>query len=630
MSDPTSVCELVRLARSGDQDSMGNLAVMFRPRLYAYVYRILLRSDISEDIVQESFMEMVKSINSLRSPESFWAWLKGIAYNKILTYYTQYYRHKTLDAALIDKEYYLSRADNIDDGLSHLTQKNLKRIIFEAMWQLKPVYRSVICMRCYEQMEYSSIAQTMGRTELNVRVLFCRAKKSLLRQLIKNGFGKAFFVASLTIFAKITSQQVQAAEVVVSQSSLQAGFMANTLAAATGRGVLVAAIVIALLSVGKVYDQPIISKFKAVTNTASDIKNVLPKFGSVGKSDPQKDDIEHWFYYPDGIGNAVMFKAVYRSPKGYQGCYILQDDTANYSYDPNERTLYLKNYRHFNKDLTLIRLPGDNMPIRSLIAELNSQADNYQNFKSNTAGVLLILRKANQANSFTCIQNFHAIREEYFQYDFPRGATIIDNTDEMHKRGWAFFTIEGRINNQNIIGTGKMPFVYKAWKKHKPWIDLKIGSDILIRDGSYGAKMYAKAGRILGRFAPGLFFDGLNRNWMGLHTIDTVRRDAQRYNISHQIDCPDITSSATVTLTKDQITIEYSINLMQDVIERITFYNEGEKIGQMNFTYFQDETLSDKRFTEKSMEKENPDSDFDSLWLFHLANGDLNKESAEN
>jgi hypothetical protein len=479
-------------------------------------------------------------------------------------------------------------------------------------------------------MDYSSIAKTMGRTELNVRVLFCRAKKSLLRQLTRNGFGKAFFLASLTLFAKITSQQSRAAEVIVSRSSLQTGFMANTLAAVTGRAVLPAAIIIALFSVGIVYEQPIINKFKAFTISASEIQNVLPKFGSDSKNQSLRDDIERWYYYPEGFGNTLMFKAVYHRPHGHPGRYILQDDTANYSYDPNQMTLYLQNYRHFNKDLTLVPLPGDKMPIRSLVAELNGQADNYQNFKSNTAGVLLILRKADQANSFTCIQNAYTIQEEYFQYDFPKGAEIIDNSDLMHKRGWAFFTIEGSINNQDIIGTGKMPFVYKAWQKHKPWLDLKIGSNIRIREGSYGAKMYARAGRILGRFHPGTFFDGLNRNWMGLHTIDTVRRDAQRYNISHQIDCPDITSSATVTLIEGRITIEYSINLLQDVIDRITFYRDGVEIGQMNFKYFQNETLSDDRFIEKRMETENPDFDLDSLWLIHLARGDFSKESAGN
>ncbi|MHC4160045.1 MAG: RNA polymerase sigma factor, partial [Planctomycetota bacterium] len=52
--------ELVKQAQLGNRGSLDNLAELVRGRLYAYIYRIVLRDDIAQDLVQESMLEMFK------------------------------------------------------------------------------------------------------------------------------------------------------------------------------------------------------------------------------------------------------------------------------------------------------------------------------------------------------------------------------------------------------------------------------------------------------------------------------------------------------------------------------------------------------------------------------------------
>ena len=69
-----------------------------------------------------------------------------------------------------------------------LVSEELKRIVVSAMGELKPKYRQILTMRCYEEMEYSEIAELMGCSEFSARVLFFRAKNKLHKVLKKKGF----------------------------------------------------------------------------------------------------------------------------------------------------------------------------------------------------------------------------------------------------------------------------------------------------------------------------------------------------------------------------------------------------------------------------------------------------------
>ena len=50
--------ELVERAQRGDQQSLNTLAGIARERLRVYVYRLTQQDDLTQEIVQESLLEM--------------------------------------------------------------------------------------------------------------------------------------------------------------------------------------------------------------------------------------------------------------------------------------------------------------------------------------------------------------------------------------------------------------------------------------------------------------------------------------------------------------------------------------------------------------------------------------------
>ena len=92
MTDHENYAELVKKAQLGDKECLNRLAEAGRVRLHEYVFRITLQEDLTQDIVQESILEMFKVFNKLKQAERFWDWLEGIAFNKIRSHYGRLWR----------------------------------------------------------------------------------------------------------------------------------------------------------------------------------------------------------------------------------------------------------------------------------------------------------------------------------------------------------------------------------------------------------------------------------------------------------------------------------------------------------------------------------------------------------
>ena len=78
---------LVRRAQKGQKEDINKLAQEAEGRLCAYIYRVTLNYDLTQDMSQEVLLQMIKSLNQLNSVESFWPWLYRITQNKIQEFY---------------------------------------------------------------------------------------------------------------------------------------------------------------------------------------------------------------------------------------------------------------------------------------------------------------------------------------------------------------------------------------------------------------------------------------------------------------------------------------------------------------------------------------------------------------
>ncbi len=73
--------EAVRKFLSGEEEAFSRIVRHWERRIYNLAWRMLNNREDAQDVVQETFLSVFKSIRSLRAPGSFSTWLYQIALN---------------------------------------------------------------------------------------------------------------------------------------------------------------------------------------------------------------------------------------------------------------------------------------------------------------------------------------------------------------------------------------------------------------------------------------------------------------------------------------------------------------------------------------------------------------------
>ena len=234
MSIDAGLTQLIAQAQLGDKTSTDRLAEIARPRLFPYIYRLTLDYDLTQDLLQETLLKMLQNLTSLRQPEHFWHWLFRTALGVVQHHYRNETKARTIALAALNPERFSRYVSaEHDDGLTHVMRKELSEAVVAGIGQLKLDYRSVLVLRCYEQMSFSEIADLMGCKELRARVLFFRAKHALSRRLAKVGFGRSLLLTALALFEILTAPKETAAAGTVTAASLNVGFTGTLVGAAS-------------------------------------------------------------------------------------------------------------------------------------------------------------------------------------------------------------------------------------------------------------------------------------------------------------------------------------------------------------------------------------------------------------
>src|SRR5437588_11703634 len=75
---------LVARAKAGDLEALEALYRAFETPVYNLALRVLRRPEDAEDVLQETFLEVVRSIKQYRGEGQLWGWIRQIAAPKAL------------------------------------------------------------------------------------------------------------------------------------------------------------------------------------------------------------------------------------------------------------------------------------------------------------------------------------------------------------------------------------------------------------------------------------------------------------------------------------------------------------------------------------------------------------------
>ena len=645
MAEEQTWTKLVKLAQQGHGDSVDLLAQKAQGRLCAYVYRVTLDYELTEDLSQEVLLQMVKSLDGLNKAESFWPWMYRIAQSKIQQYYKTRQKTALVSEPAFYQDFLSHRSDHHDnEGLRQLVHKDLSKKVMSAMKQIRQQYRAVLSLRCFEDLSYADIALTMQCSEVRARVLFFRAKHALKKELSHQGLSKSLLLMSLGLFGRLTAPVEGGASVVtVTASTTQVGLTTAALATASSRlGIATLTVItVVLIGIGGMSLRPEEPLPESPLTSGADIKSMhfttqLMDSSPEARGSLSKGAYEQWFSFRDGIDGPMFMRMQRWDPeKQNKLCAWLENGQANYYFDSGNNFVHITNCRVCWSSLKVRRLPTDTVELSEFLSNVEDNVKGLGSYvRDPNTGLLtsFVDYRFNNAPDFQTEYLYNTVGPEQFQYDWPADIPIVDDRDPMHKRGWTYFSINGTAGEREITGRGCIPFVYDAAKEHPAWLTLKIGENLEITDCSRGAYLRRGDKNIVAAYRPGTFFKGLARPWMGMHTANIVRRDAAEQRIWFQSERAQNETDVFVAIFHEEqqnnTDLIYTIDMENDLIKTITFDVDGQARGSLIFSYLQDIDQLANQFAEPviSIGSQPPIQQSPGIkWLIHLAQGNLGK-----
>jgi RNA polymerase sigma-70 factor, ECF subfamily len=255
MNENSETLSLIREAGIGNRQSMEKLLEATRPRLFSYLMRLTMDYHLAEDLLQEVQTEILTNLWRLNNPTLFWPWIFKHAWGKAQHHYRDTRRHKTVFLSDVESRYFEEQfavAEN-EQSLCHDTEtEELFETIYGAMKQISLKQRSILTMRCYEDMSFQEIGEFLECSETNARVLFFRARHRLKKQLRRKGYkANRMFVPAIGIFGLVTGKTAGAGAPVTvgTVSSIEVGFGASLIGFLTTKlGILTSAATAALMT----------------------------------------------------------------------------------------------------------------------------------------------------------------------------------------------------------------------------------------------------------------------------------------------------------------------------------------------------------------------------------------------
>ncbi len=165
--------ELIEKCQSGNTEAFGYLYDHYVRTIYNFVFYKTLHKETAEDLTSQTFFKALRNIRSVDTSRSFLSWLYKIAHNSVLDHYRT--KRHTED---IDDLYDLSDEDAVDVVGTLDKAEDIKRIK-KYLDKLSAIERDIIIMRVWQELPYREIADIVGKSEANCKMMFSRSMKKL-------------------------------------------------------------------------------------------------------------------------------------------------------------------------------------------------------------------------------------------------------------------------------------------------------------------------------------------------------------------------------------------------------------------------------------------------------------------
>ena len=154
---------LVKNYIAGDENCLSILINRHQSKIYGFIYSKLSDRDMADDIFQDTFIKVIKTLksNSYNEEGKFLPWVMRISHNLIIDHYR---RNKKMPMFRETEDFsiFSIMSDNVPNIESQLITSQVESDLRKLIEELPEDQKEVLVMRMYQDLSFKEISELTG------------------------------------------------------------------------------------------------------------------------------------------------------------------------------------------------------------------------------------------------------------------------------------------------------------------------------------------------------------------------------------------------------------------------------------------------------------------------------------
>jgi RNA polymerase sigma-70 factor (ECF subfamily) len=191
LEDAHVAAMLVRRCLAGDAVAWEEIVLRYHRRIYNICYRFAGSPDDAQDLTQEVFIKMYRTLNSYDLGRgAFMTWVTTVTRNLLVDHFRKSKQDRmtdSLDTVASEHEDAMPLSEQIPDKAappdSGVQSREMREAVHRALQKLSPELREAVILRDLQDMDYREIAGVLRVPEGTVKSRINRGRAELARLL---------------------------------------------------------------------------------------------------------------------------------------------------------------------------------------------------------------------------------------------------------------------------------------------------------------------------------------------------------------------------------------------------------------------------------------------------------------
>lgn len=176
--------ELIKAFNDGNQNAFNYIVRKYQKKVYWSIRKMVLNHDDADDLTQEVFLKLYRSLKDFRGESKFFTYIYKIAINYSLNHLN---KNRKINMRKVDIENAVLKSfDKKADEMLEASQRT--KILEEAIESLPVQQRAVFNMRYYDNLSYEEISIILNKSVGGMKANYFHAIKKIEKILKSKNF----------------------------------------------------------------------------------------------------------------------------------------------------------------------------------------------------------------------------------------------------------------------------------------------------------------------------------------------------------------------------------------------------------------------------------------------------------